>query len=372
MRTAPGPPLTYEALPGRVVFGVGAAGEVAAEVERLGAERALLVDGLLEPATVARLEADLGARLAGTIGEVAQHVPAELAAAARQRAAALRADCLVALGGGSATGLAKAVALETGTPIVAVPTTYAGSEMTPIWGITTAARKETGRDLRVLPRTVVYDPALTVSLPPLASAASGMNALAHCVEAMWTAAANPVTDAVAAEGIALLASGLRGAVREPRDLGARATALRGAWLGGTALAVAGTGLHHKICHVLGGTFGLPHAEVHAIVLPWVVDRYREAAPEATARIARALDAADAVAGLRELADDLGLGAGLADLGLREEDLDLAAELAAAVAPAVPAPTGEAEIRAILERAMSGTQRVAAGTGQLREGEMGND
>jgi maleylacetate reductase len=345
--------LTYEALPGRVVFGAGAVCQVAAEVERLGATRALLIAGLLEPGTVERLQADLGQRYAGTIGEVAQHVPADFAASARKRAAALGADCLVALGGGSATGLAKAVALETGTPIVAVPTTYAGSEMTPIWGITSGARKDTGRDPRVLPRTVVYDPELTVSLPPLASAASGMNALAHCAEAIWTAAANPVTDAVATEGIALLAAGLRGSVREPGDLEARATALRGAWLGGTALAVGGTGLHHKICHVLGGTFGLPHAEVHAIVLPWVVDHYREAAPGALARIARALDAADAVAGLRELASDLGLSAGLADLGLREGDLDLAAELAAASAPRVPAPTSEGEIRAILERAMAG-------------------
>lgn len=346
-------PLTYEALPGRVVFGAGALGEVAAEVERLGAERALLVDGLLEPATLARLQTELGARHAGTIGEVAQHVPAEFAAAALGRAYELGADCLVALGGGSATGLAKAVALESGTPILAVPTTYAGSEMTPIWGITAAARKQTGRDLRVLPRTVVYDPELTFTLPPAASAASGMNAVAHCVEAMWTAAANPVTDAVAAEGIALLAAGLRGSVRDPRDIEARSRALRGAWLGGTALAVGGTGLHHKICHVLGGTFGLPHAEVHAIVLPWVVDYHRGAAPEALARIARALGAVDAVAGLRELAADLGLGAGLADLGLREGDLELAAELAAAVAPAVPVASGPGEIRGILERAMAG-------------------
>ena len=203
----------------------------------------------------------------------------------------------------------------------------------------------------MLPRTVVYDPELTVSLPPLATAASGMNALAHCVEAMWTAAANPVTDAVAAEGIALLAAGLRGSVRAPRDLDARGTALRGAWLGGTALAVGGTGLHHKICHVLGGSFDLPHAEVHAIVLPWVVDQYREAAPRALARIARALDAGDAVEGLRELAADLGLGAGLADLGLRPADIEFAAEQAAAVAPEVPAPVSREEIAAILERAM---------------------
>lgn len=344
--------LSYEALPGRVVFGAGAIGELAAEVELLGGRRAILVDGLFDAVLVERLERELGTRHAGTIGEVAQHVPAGLAASALARVRELEADCLVALGGGSATGLAKAVAKETGLPILAVPTTYAGSEMTPIWGITTDARKATGRDLAVLPRTVIYDPELSLSLPPLASAASGMNAVAHCVEAMWTAAANPITDAVAAEGITLLAAGLRGSVREPRDLEARALALQGAWLGGAALAVAGTGLHHKICHVLGGTFDLPHAEVHAIVLPWVVEHYREAAPAALARVARALGADDAVAGLRELGRDLGLEAGLADFGLRPADIELAAELAAAVAPEVPAPTNKEEIVALLENAMT--------------------
>jgi len=354
---------TYEALPSRVVFGAGAVAQVAAEVDRFGASRVVLIDGLFNDALRARIEADLAGRHAGTITEVAQHVPAEVAARALAQSRAVNADGLVALGGGSATGLAKAIALETGVPILAIPTTYAGSEMTPIWGITAAGRKRTGSDPRVLPRTVVYDPELTLSLPPLASAASGMNAVAHCVEAMWTAAANPVTDAVAAEGIALLAAGLRGSVREPRDLEARGRALRGAWLGGTALAVGGTGLHHKICHVLGGTFDLPHAEVHAIVLPWVVEHYREAAPAALARVARALDAEDAVAGLRELGRDLGLEAGLADFGLEQGDVELASELAAAVAPELPAPTSRAQIEEILDKAMyTGTTGKGVGNG----------
>lgn len=352
MATATATRLSYEALPGRVVFGAGAIAAVPAEVRRLGGERALLFDGLFDAQLIESVGRELGAAHAGTIGDIVQHVPAERAAAAHERTREIGADTLVAIGGGSATGLAKAVALETGLPILAVPTTYAGSEMTPIWGVTEAARKTTGRDLAVLPRTVIYDPELTLSLPALASAASGMNALAHCVEAMWTAAANPVTDAVAGEGIALLATGLRGSVREPRDLAAREAALRGAWLGGTALAVGGTGLHHKICHVLGGTFDLPHAEVHAIVLPFVVELYRGAAPRALARIATALEADDAVSGLRELARDFGLRAGLADLGFRAEDIELAAELAAAVAPDLPAPVTAAEIRRLLEAAMA--------------------
>ena len=344
--------LTYESLPGRVVFGAGSVAALPAEVERLGGRHAIVFYGLPDGALLERLVAELGDRHAGTIDGAVQHVPAERAAAAHERTRELGADCLVAIGGASATGLAKAVALETGLPILAVPTTYAGSEMTPIWGITDEARKTTGRDLAVLPRTVIYDPELTLTFPAEPSAASGMNAVAHCVEATWTAAANPVSDAIAAAGIELLAAALPAIVRDPRDLPAREAALRGAWLGGTALGVAGTGLHHKICHVLGGTFDLPHAEVHAIVLPWVVEHYRtKLPPEALARVAAALGAEDAVAGLRALAHQTGLGAGLADFGLREEDLDLAAELAAVGAPDVPAPTGEAEIRQILANAM---------------------
>jgi alcohol dehydrogenase class IV len=343
-------PRTYEALPSRVIFGVGAVASVSEEVDRFGSSRALLIDGLFDAELRRRVEADLGGRHAGSIDEVAQHVPAEVVGRALAQARAVNADALVALGGGSATGLAKAIALETGVPILAIPTTYAGSEMTPIWGITAAGRKTTGSDPRVLPRTVVYDPELVLSLPARPGAASGMNAMAHCVEALWTPAANPVTDAVASDGMARLARGLRAAHADPGDLEARAESLRGAWLAGTALAVGGTGLHHKLCHVLGGSFGLPHAEVHAAVLPWVVDYYREAAPTAQARIAAALGADDAVTGLQDLARDLGLGGGLAGLGLLEAALGEAADQAAEVAPQTPAPIDRAGIRELLGNA----------------------
>lgn len=356
---------TYEALPSRVVFGAGAVASVAAEVDRFGASRVVLIDGLFNDALRARIEADLGGRHAGTITEVAQHVPAEVAARALAQARAVNADALVAFGGGSATGLAKAIALETGVPILAIPTTYAGSEMTPIWGITANGRKTTGGDPRVLPRTVVYDPELVLSLPPHVGAASGMNAMAHCVEALWTPAANPVTDAVATDGMARLARGLRVTNADPADLEARAETLRGAWLAGTALAVGGTGLHHKLCHVLGGSFGLPHADVHAAVLPWVVEYYRDAAPAALARIAAALDADDAVAGLQDLARDLGLDGGLAGLGLLEAALDEAAEQAIEVAPQTPKPIDRAGIREILGNAFvngNGTNGTGEGNG----------
>ena len=351
MPTANSVRVAYEALPSRVVFGPGSRAEVPAEVDRLGARRALLIDGLADGAVARRMAEGLDGLHALTVDAVRQHVPSELADVTRRAAAHADADALVALGGGSAIGLAKAVALELRLPIVAVPTTYAGSEMTPIWGVTTDARKTTGTDLAVLPRAVVYDPELTLTYPARPSAASGMNAVAHCVEALWAPGANPVTDAVALEGIALLAAGLRRVVADPADAEARAGALRGAWLGGTALAVAGTALHHKLCHVLGGTYDLPHAETHAAVLPWVVDFLRPAVPAALGRIARALDEPDAVDGLLRLEADLGLAFGLTDLGLAEADLDVAAELVERVAPSEPAPVTAADVQGILRRAM---------------------
>lgn len=352
MQTATRTLTQYEGLPGRVVFGAGSIAELPAEVDRLQCGKVLLVDGLLDGPVVARVTQDLGGRHVETISVARQHVPAELAQAALQTANSVGADCLLSIGGGSALGVAKSVARQTRLPIVALPTTYAGSEMTPIWGVTADGQKTTGRDLAVLPRTVVYDPELTVSLPAAATAASGMNAIAHCVEAMWTRDRNPVTDAIASEAIAQLAAGLRGSVTDPQDIDARGQALRGAWLAGMALAQAGTGLHHKICHVLGGTFDLPHADVHAAVLPWVVEGYRSVAPDALRRTAAALRATDAVAGLQQLATDLHVEAGLAELGLDADGAARAADLVAAGSPAEPAPVTRDQIHAILEQAMT--------------------
>lgn len=318
----------HEPLPGRVVFGAGRVEEVGREVERLGASRAVVVAAREEDALAQRIAAGLGPLAAGRVDGVRQHVPEEYAAAARERVAQLGADVLVPVGGGSTIGVAKAVALTTGLPILAVPTTYAGSEMTPIWGITAGARKTTGRDLRVLPRTVVYDPELTLSLPPGLSAASGMNSLAHCVEAMWVEAANPLTSAVAGEGIRALAAGLPRVVESPGDLEARTEALHGAYLGGAALAAVGTGLHHKLAHVLGGTFDLPHADVHSVLLPYTAAFHRGRSPDALARVARALEADDAAAALWDLGRAVGAPADLGTLGLSAEQAGEAAGIVA--------------------------------------------
>jgi maleylacetate reductase len=348
--TTPSASFTYEALPGRVVFGVGSVDRLGEEVDRLGAGRVLAVAG---KRAVDGLVERLGDRCAGAFSDVRQHVPVELAARARALAGELRTDCLVALGGGSATGLAKAVALDHQVPIVCVPTTYAGSEMTPIWGLTGPQGKQTGRDLRVLPRVVVYDPALTVDLPAEVTGPSGMNALAHCVEALYAPGANPITSLLAEEGMRVLASGLPLAVAAPADLAGRSDALLGAWLAGAVLAVAGVGIHHRLCHLLGGAYGLPHAELHAVLLPHAARLMTPAVPAEMARVAAALGVADAAGGLWDLARRLGAPAGLAELGLAEAELDRVAELAAAKLGDALGPPEERELRALLDDAWRG-------------------
>ena len=302
------------------------------------------------------LAAPLGERLVGVFTDVQEHVPQEIAEAARTAAHEARADCLLSIGGGSVVGTAKAVAAEERLPIVAVPTTYAGSELTPVWGITAGGRKRTGRDPAVQPRTVVYDPLLTLSLPPAVTAASGMNAAAHCVEALYAPegqGAGPLTSWAAEEGLRALAAALPRCVEAPGELDARGRALYGAWLAGLALGGAATGVHHKTCHVLGGTFGLPHAETHAALLPHAAAFNAAAAPAAMARVARALGAGDAAGGLWDLAARTGAPTSLRSLGLRAEDVEAAAELVAAAAPPNPRPVDAAGVAAMLRAAWSG-------------------
>ncbi len=342
------PGFVYDQLPARIVFGVDAARTaLAPEIDRLGARRVLAIASRRDAARVATLLAPLGDRVVGTFTEVREHVPVPTAEAARAAANAADADLLLAIGGGSTVGAAKAVAMTARLPIVAVPTTYAGSEVTPVWGLTENGRKTTGVDPAVLPRVVVYDPALTATLPPELAAASGFNALAHAVEAMWAPGRNPASTAVAGEAVERLAAGLR--TGDPAEL------LCGAWLGSSAFAVAGSGLHHKLCHVLGGTFNLPHARTHAVVLPHVLAFNAPGAPEVVARLARALGVDDAVAGLRALADAHGIPRGLRALGMPETAV---AEAAALTEPAVPADNpvsvGDGALLRLVRAAWSGS------------------
>lgn len=271
----------------------------------------------------------LGDRVAGIHDGAEMHVPIEGARKARAIAAELAADCAVAIGGGSTIGLGKAIALEAPIPIIAIPTTYAGSEMTPIYGITEGGLKKTGRDVRVLPRSVVYDPDLTMTLPVGMSLVSGMNAIAHAAEGLYARDGNPVMSLMAEEGIRALAQGMPTLVEKPQDEEARARCLYGAWLCGTVLGNVGMALHHKLCHTLGGSFNLPHAETHTVVLPHALAYNSPAAPEAMARIAAAIGAPDAAVGLHRMAVELGVPTALRDLGLKEADLDRACEIALA-------------------------------------------
>jgi alcohol dehydrogenase class IV len=325
------------------------------ESRRLGCAAVLLIAGTSAKPHADELAAALGARLAGRVDGVVPHVPEQVAAEALQLATEVGADGLVSVGGGSATGLAKAVARTTGAPILAVPTTYAGSEMTPVWGITAGGRKTTGSDPTVRPRTVVYDPRLTVSMPPGVTASSGMNAAAHCVTALTAGgsgglkseAVGPLTALFAEQGLRALAAALPACVDRPGDLAARGEAQWGAWLAGLALEGAGTGLHHKICHVLGGSFGLPHADVHAAVLPHAAALGHD--QPGLARVAGALGADDALGALWDLARRTGATQSLRQLGMRAEDLDAAAEQVAAAHPsAVTQPAATELLRMAYE------------------------
>ncbi|MFD1560955.1 maleylacetate reductase [Paraburkholderia silviterrae] len=349
-------PFVYQGTPSRVVFAWGALATLPAEVERLGARRALILSTPEQRALADQVAQVLGERAAGVHAQAVMHVPVEVAHAARDAAAALDADCCVAVGGGSTIGLGKAIALESTLPIVAVPTTYAGSEMTPIYGLTEGRLKRTGRDMRVLPRTVIYDPALTLSLPVAVSAASGINAMAHAVEALYSEDANPVISLMAEESIRALGEALPAIVRAPDDAAMRGRALYGAWLAGTCLGAVGMALHHKLCHTLGGTFNLPHAQTHAAMLPHTAHYNHTAAPEALARVARALggnEASEAGALLFALNQALGIPVALAEIGMPEQGLDEAADLACKNPYANPRAVEREAIRALLQRAWQG-------------------
>ncbi|MGW4368880.1 maleylacetate reductase [Nocardia takedensis] len=345
---------TYDGLPGRVVFGAGVARtRLRGEIDHLRAERILLIGSGREGVLGAKLCAPFADRVIATFTDVRPHVPIEVAE--RARAAAAHADLVVSVGGGSTTGTAKAVALTTGLPILAVPTTYAGSEVTPVWGMTERGRKTTGTDRRVLPGTVIYDPELTLSLPVDLSVASGSNAMAHCVEAFWAPRRSPVSNAVAEAGIRHLFTSLPAVHAAPRNLAARGDLLLGAYLAGSAFAVAGSGLHHKICHVLGGRFDLPHARTHAVVLPYVLAYNLPNAAHAADRIGTALSRPDPVAALRELSEKLDMPTGLGELGLTRAHVDAVVDDILAIAPADnPTPVTSAGLRALLRAAWSGS------------------
>jgi maleylacetate reductase len=393
----PGRPLAFQhqTYAQRVIFGAGCArSELAGEVKLLEASRVLAIAGGSAQAVAAELTAQLP--VVAVFSDVHPHVPVAVAEAVRSLAAESRAEVVICIGGGSTIGTAKALALTSGLPIIAIPTTYAGSEVTPVWGLTDEQRKTTGTDVRVLPRTVLYDPELTTSLPVDLTVTSGLNALAHCIDALWAPKANPISSALAVAGIRALRAALPPVRRDGTNLIARADALYGAYLAAVAFAGAGAGLHHKICHVLGGAYGLPHAPMHAVVLPHVLAFNAPAVPRIAREIAGALSADplgsgpfgagpsgagpfgagpsgtgrreagrfgvedDAVAGLLALYSSLDAPHALRDLGLAETALPEAAALVTEAAPpSNPRSFGPADAGRLLRHAWAGDRPSSA-------------
>ncbi|MFM7253777.1 MAG: maleylacetate reductase [Ilumatobacteraceae bacterium] len=346
---------TYVQHPARVVFGAGSRAQIGREVDALRGDRVMLI---AERGTdeIAGL---LCARVVLQWSEIVQHVPVDLADRAREAAADAAIDVIVCVGGGSATGLAKAIALTSRRPILAVPTTYAGSEQTTIYGLTGDRHKQTGKSLDVLPRTVVYDPELTVGIPANVTGPSAFNALAHSVEAFYAPGCNPVISALAKEAIAAIRDSLPRVMSAPADVNARGTLLYGAYLSGVALGATSAAFHHKICHVLGGTFDLVHADAHSVVLPHALAFNAPAIPAEMTSLGEVLGAEPAGA-LWDLAAASGVPTSLSSLGLAESDLAEAAERATAevakiAAPGNPRPCTEQQMLALLQRAFAGAR-----------------
>jgi maleylacetate reductase len=358
----PSTSFTYTGLPSRVVFGAGSIARLPEEIDRLKARRVMVLSTPGQRALAESIATDLGTRAVAVYHHAVMHVPIETVREAHRVAGAAQVDCLVAAGGGSTIGLAKAIALEYepgALPISAIPTTYAGSEMTPIYGVTAGGVKRTGKDPRVLPTSVLYDPILTLGLPANVSVTSGLNAIAHAVEGLYARDGNPIMALFAEEGIRALASALPAIRANPSDLDARTHAQYGAWLCGTVLGNVGMALHHKLCHTLGGTFNLPHAETHAVILPHAVAFNAPAVPAAVAALRRALNCDEPAAALHSLALQLGAPTRLADIGMPADGIERAAELATQNPYWNPRPFDRAEIVQLLRDAYSGLPPHAA-------------
>lgn len=346
-------PFFYDAMPMRVSFGAGYRSKLADEVNKLGLKRVLVLATEFQKELAQEISDSLGELSVGVYAKAEMHVPIETARDAQRFATEAGADGCIAVGGGSTTGLGKAIALEYGTPIIALPTTYAGSEMTPVWGLTADGVKKTGKDPRVLPTSVIYDPELTLSLPVGMSVTSGFNAIAHAVEALYAPDSSPIISLMAEEGVRALITALPNIVDDPHNIGHRSDALYGAWLCGATLGATTMSLHHKLCHTLGGTFSLPHAETHTVVLPYALAYNAPAVPDAVEALRRATGAEDPAAHLRELSLKLGAPASLRELGLTEENVQTAVDLATRNPYANPREITPEGIRRLLTAALNG-------------------
>ncbi|MGM4916266.1 maleylacetate reductase [Tardiphaga sp. 813_E8_N1_3] len=346
-------PFTFSGLPTRVIFGSGTIEAIGSEVERLDKKRAFIVCSEPQKREGERLGQLLGNACVDVYSGAVLHTPVRVTKDAIRATTGAASDCVVSIGGGSAIGLGKAIALRLGIPQICVPTTYAGSEMTPILGQMEDGEKKTLTDPTILPKTVIYDIELTKSLPARLSAASGLNAIAHAAEALYAQNCNPIVSMLAQEGIAALVRSLPRIMADLKDDLGRSDALYGAWLCGVCLGSVGMALHHKLCHVVGGSFDLPHAETHAILLPHALAYNLEAAPAALEALRVATGANDPTKRIYDLSRSFGLPASLSEIGFGEENIERAATLALKNSYWNPRRFDESSIRDILRAACDG-------------------
>ncbi len=356
----------------RVLLGPGVVGGLERELARIGRQRALLVTGrsLANGDVGRRVERALGRSHVGTFNGSRPHVPVESVQEAWEQARRVSADVVVALGGGSPIGTAKAVAVRTrsgptdAVVVVAVPTTYSGSEMTPIFGTTDRGRKEVVRDPRTRPRLVLYDPELARDTPPELSASTGINAFAHCVEGLYSPSAGEEEHALALEGAQLLFSHLPLSVQDPRNVFHRYRLFEGSMKAGLVLARADMAIHHGLVHTLGGRFDLPHGLLNAVVLPHAMRFNRSVGGTVYRDLASSLDlplkdleTVDipevVIEAVEEFIEGLGLPRRLRDLGVPREELPAVAEdaLLSRAVQNNPRPVqGKGDVLGILEAA----------------------
>ncbi|WP_420144663.1 maleylacetate reductase [Sphingobium sp.] len=344
---------TYNGIATRVVFGNGASEGLSAEIDRLGCRRALILSTPQQAEQAAQLAEAIDGRSVALFSNATMHTPVAVTDDAMAVVNDNAVDLIISIGGGSTIGLGKAIALRTDLPQIVLPTTYAGSEMTSIIGQTENGRKTTQVTPRVQPEVVIYDVDLTLSLPAGMSGTSGINALAHAVEALYARDRNPVIDLMAQEAVRAMAQSLPRIAQDPGDRDARAQALYGAWLCGICLGSTGVALHHKLCHVVGGTFDLPHAETHSIILPHALAYNAPSVPAAMARLSAALDHDDAPLALWNLASAVGAPRGLRDLGLSREDAARVPELALENPYWNPRPLERSGLDGLMARAWAG-------------------
>jgi len=345
---------TYQGSAAHIVFGVGRSKTAGEWIEKLGCRRALVLATPHQKADAEALASGLGPLAAGVFAGAVMHTPVDVTETAMQALRQSDADCVISLGGGSTTGLGKALAYRTDLPQIVIPTTYAGSEVTSILGQTEAGRKTTIKNAKILPEVVIYDAALTTGLPVSLSVTSGLNAMAHALEALYAQDRNPISSLMAIEGLRAFKTALPAIVASPSDLAVRADGLYGAWLCGTVLGTVGMALHHKICHTLGGTFDTPHAETHAIMLPHTAAFNAVAVPDLLGPVAD-LFGGSVGGGLWDFAHAIGAPMALRDLGLSEADLDRASAIAVENPYWNPRPIDKVSIRALLQQAWEGNR-----------------